>query len=64
LVEGETHEVSQSAAFAAGDLRAPACCHDRGLKILANQGDVPYQSLLKVFLAERLAAEWKMRKAG
>jgi predicted DNA binding CopG/RHH family protein len=27
------------------------------LKMLANQRDVPYQSLLKVFLAERLAAE-------
>ena len=27
------------------------------LKVLANQRDVPYQSLLKVFLADRLAAE-------
>jgi predicted DNA binding CopG/RHH family protein len=27
------------------------------LKMLANERDVPYQSLLKVFLAERLAAE-------
>jgi len=27
------------------------------LKILANQRDVPYQSLLKIFLAERLARE-------
>jgi predicted DNA binding CopG/RHH family protein len=27
------------------------------LKILANQRDVPYQSLLKVFLAERLERE-------
>jgi predicted DNA binding CopG/RHH family protein len=27
------------------------------LKVLANQRDVPYQTLLKVFLAERLAAE-------
>jgi len=27
------------------------------LKVLANQRDVPYQSLLKVFLAERIAAE-------
>lgn len=27
------------------------------LKLLANKRDVPYQSLLKVFLAERLAAE-------
>jgi predicted DNA binding CopG/RHH family protein len=34
------------------------------LKILANQRDVPYQSLLKVFLAERLAAERKLRKVG
>ena len=27
------------------------------LKTLANQRDVPYQSLIKVFLAERIAAE-------
>lgn len=27
------------------------------LKVLANQRDVPYQSLLKLFLAERLATE-------
>ena len=27
------------------------------LKILANQRDVPYQSLLKIFLAERIARE-------
>ena len=27
------------------------------LKLLANQRDVPYQSLLKVFVAERLAQE-------
>jgi hypothetical protein len=27
------------------------------LKMLANQRDVPYQSLLRVFLAERLARE-------
>jgi predicted DNA binding CopG/RHH family protein len=27
------------------------------LKLLANQRDAPYQSLLKVFLAERLAKE-------
>ena len=31
------------------------------LKVLANQRDVPYQSLLKVYLAERVAAE---RDAG
>jgi predicted DNA binding CopG/RHH family protein len=27
------------------------------LKVLANRRDVPYQSLLKIFLAERLAKE-------
>jgi len=31
------------------------------LKTLANQRDVPYQSLLKVFLAERLAQERRSR---
>jgi predicted DNA binding CopG/RHH family protein len=30
-----------------------------GLKILANKRDVPYQSLLKIFLAERLEDEFK-----
>ncbi|MGB8258918.1 MAG: BrnA antitoxin family protein [Terracidiphilus sp.] len=34
------------------------------LKVLANQRDVPYQSLLKVFLAERLEAERRLKKAG
>ena len=35
------------------------------LKMLANERDVPYQSLLKVFLAERLAAERaRKRRAG
>ena len=28
-----------------------------GLKVLANKRDVPYQSLLKVFLAEKVEAE-------
>jgi len=32
------------------------------LRILANKRDVPYQSLLKVFLAERLELELKGRK--
>jgi predicted DNA binding CopG/RHH family protein len=31
------------------------------LKILANSRDVPYQSLLKVYLAERLASERQTR---
>jgi predicted DNA binding CopG/RHH family protein len=30
------------------------------LKILANKRDVPYQSLLKVFVAERVAAEQRL----
>lgn len=34
------------------------------LKILANQRDVPYQSLLKLFLAERVEMERKLRRAG
>jgi predicted DNA binding CopG/RHH family protein len=34
----------------------------KDLKVLANKRDVPYQSLLKVFLAERLAQEH--RRAG
>ena len=33
------------------------------LKVLANSRDVPYQSLLKVFLAERLAAERRPRSS-
>jgi hypothetical protein len=31
------------------------------LKVMANRRDVPYQSLLKVFLAERLAKERQSR---
>jgi predicted DNA binding CopG/RHH family protein len=34
------------------------------LKVLANKRDVPYQSLLKVFLAERLEQERRLRRAG
>src|ERR1035438_5998297 len=37
-------------------LRLPVAMIE-GLKVLANRRDVPYQSLLKVFLAERLARE-------
>jgi predicted DNA binding CopG/RHH family protein len=37
-------------------LRLPAHMLEE-LKLLANKRDVPYQSLLKVFLAERLDAE-------
>jgi hypothetical protein len=38
-------------------LRLPAGFDDRRFKLLANKRDVPYQSLLKVFLAERLEQE-------
>ncbi len=34
------------------------------LKVLANQRDVPYQSLIKVFLTERLEAERRLKRAG
>lgn len=42
-------------------LRVPEGLLDE-LKSLANQRDVPYQSLLKIFLAERIAEE--RRRAG
>jgi len=34
------------------------------LKVLANKRDVPYQSLLKVFLAERIQQEKKASEAS
>lgn len=39
-------------------LRLPESMLDE-LKVLANQRDVPYQSLMKVFLAERIEQELK-----
>ncbi|HDP35175.1 MAG TPA: hypothetical protein ENN29_08725 [Candidatus Hydrogenedentes bacterium] len=39
-------------------LRLPASMIE-DLKMLANKRDVPYQSLLKIFLAERIAQETK-----
>jgi len=32
------------------------------LKLLAHQRDVPYQSLLKVFVADRVSEEWRSSK--
>ena len=32
------------------------------LKLLANKRDVPYQSLLKIFLAERIAKELRIER--
>lgn len=40
-------------------LRLPASMLDR-LKVAANKRDVPYQSLIKMFLKERLDAEVKI----
>ncbi|MBI4011296.1 MAG: BrnA antitoxin family protein [Candidatus Rokubacteria bacterium] len=34
------------------------------LKLLANKRDVPYQSLLKLFLAERIEEELRQRNGG
>jgi len=34
------------------------------LKALANKRDVPYQSLLKVFLTDRVAEEWRSSTHG
>ena len=42
-------------------LRLPAGLLEE-LKVLANERDVPYQSLLKVFLAERIARERSARR--
>jgi predicted DNA binding CopG/RHH family protein len=33
------------------------------IKTLANKRDVPYQTLLKLFLADRVAQEWKGKPA-
>ena len=43
-------------------LRLPGPLLD-DLKALANKRDVPYQSLLKVFVADRVAAEWRTTTA-
>ena len=44
-------------------LRLPASMLE-SLKALANKREVPYQSLLKVFLAERIERELKKQKSG
>jgi predicted DNA binding CopG/RHH family protein len=43
-------------------LRLPESLLDH-LKLLANQRDVPYQSLLKIFLAERIEHELRLVRA-
>jgi len=42
-------------------IRLPEAMIDE-LKVLANKRDVPYQSLLKVFLSERIEAELQTAK--
>ena len=44
-------------------LRLPAFMLEE-LKLLANKRDVPYQSLLKTYLAERIAKEFLRKKAA
>jgi len=44
-------------------LRLPKPMLDR-LKLLANKRDVPYQSLLKIFVAERLEAELESKETS
>ena len=44
-------------------LRLPELMLDE-LKLLANKRDIPYQSLLKLFLAERLEEELRRRNGG
>lgn len=44
-------------------LRLPESMLD-DLKMLANKRDVPYQSLLKVFLAERIKEELKVKRGS
>jgi predicted DNA binding CopG/RHH family protein len=54
---GERHKlVKLKPTLRTISLRLPVAMIE-DLKLLANQRDVPYQSLLKVFLAERLAKE-------
>ena len=44
-------------------IRLPEALLD-DLKMLANKRDVPYQSLLKLFLAERIREEFQSRQTG
>jgi len=44
-------------------LRLPESMLD-DLKMLANEKDIPYQSLLKVFVAERIKEELRSKRRG
>jgi hypothetical protein len=55
-------EIIDSAVRPLISLRLPESLLNE-LKVLANQRDVPYQSLLKIFLAERVETE-RRRKVG
>ena len=54
---GKAPKTCKSQTVAEDDIAAAAGFDDADLKVLANHRDVPYQSLLKVFLAERLTQE-------
>jgi hypothetical protein len=62
LVEGAEAGAAQLSADASYDLTPVPESMIAELKLLANQRDVPYQSLLKVFLAEKIKEE-RTRKA-
>jgi hypothetical protein len=57
LGDGSGGSAAESAAVDAEHLLAAAAGMLEDLKILAHKRDVPYQSLIKVFLAERLDKE-------
>jgi hypothetical protein len=53
----KAHKTRSPKTFSEDDIAAAPVSMIEYLKVLANRRDVPYQSLLKVFLAERLAEE-------
>jgi predicted DNA binding CopG/RHH family protein len=59
LEQGQTrHSVELKPSSQTISIRLPKPMLER-LKILANKRDVPYQSLLKIFVADRLKSEFK-----
>jgi len=59
LEPGGERQPSKSEAVHAHDLHPPAGPMIDRLKVLANKRDVPYQSLLKLFVAERIEEEMR-----
>jgi hypothetical protein len=64
LVASETRQVHQPEAYAQNNLHEPAGIHDLGSQNPRNKRDVPYQSLLKIFLSELLEKERRLRRVG